>query len=220
MYLEYCMYDKAFVEDFELQTRKLFRAVDLKFNGVALPLYAFREMKRYIWDLDLSTAVSIDYPTGTSDRRVRLHESLVALKEGANTIDVVICPYLIRKNKYNKIKEDLTSHLRMCDDYGATLRAVLNYDLHRTKQILNVAEAVEDAGVDYLIPSNGFHRDDIYNNILISNTIENYTNINVVSSGHIWLEEQYQAAISSNIFGLRLYSLSIFDNYINEIHKI
>lgn len=220
MYLEYCMYDKAFVEDLELQTRKLFRAVDLKLGGVALPLYIFREMKRYISDLDISIAVSVDYPTGTSDRRVRLHESLVALKEGANTIDVVVCPYLVRKNKYNKIREDLRSHLRICDDYGATLRAVLNYDLHQTKQILHVAEAVEDAGVEYLIPSNGFHRDDIYNNILISNTIESYTNVNVISSGHIWLEEQYLSAISSKIFGLRLYSLSIFDNYKNEIPNI
>ena len=60
-----------------------------------------------------------------------------------------------------------------------------------------------------MLPSSGFHNDDIYDNLLVSNSIESNTGLQVISNGYIWLEKQYEAAIGSGIFGLRLYNFQL-----------
>jgi len=211
MYLEYCAYNKSFIEDVDVQSQKLFRAVDLKFDGLAIPLYLLREVKTYFSDLDITIATPVDYPNGTSDKKVRQHETVVSLQSGANAIDLVANPYLIKTNKYSALEKETETHLRICEDYNADLRIILNYDLHNGKQIARVSDVLKNAGVDFIIPSAGFQRDDIYNNLLMSTTIEKHSNINVIASGQIWLEKQYMVAIQTKIFGLRLYSLNIFE---------
>lgn len=211
MYLEYCTYNKSFIEDIDKQSQKLFRAIDLKFDGIAIPLYLLREVKKYFSDLSIVIATPVDYPNGTSDKKVRQHETVVALQSGASAIDLVANPYLIKKNKYRALEEEALTHLRICEDYEADLRVILNYDLHNGKQIGKVADILKNAGVEFIIPSAGFQRDDIYNNLLMSTTIEKHSNLNVIASGQIWLEKQYMTAIQTKIFGLRLYSLNIFE---------
>jgi deoxyribose-phosphate aldolase len=213
VYLEYCNYNRAFIENKDEYIGEIYSAISLGFSGLSIPLHILRELNRELRGIPINVSTDIDYPTGTSDAKVRLHESLTSLRAGAKSVDLVLNPFLSNNEEYYKILKELETHCRACDDYGAKLRAILHHNLYDLTRCVSLARVVEDSGCEYIIPSSGFHNDDIYDNLLTSKTIESKTDIKVISNGYIWLKKQYEAAINSNIFGLRLYSLGPMLNF-------
>jgi|TARA_R110000744_G_scaffold4455_1_gene16089 deoxyribose-phosphate aldolase len=209
MFLEFCNYNNSFVSSSDKQIQEIFEAIELKFEGVAIPLYLLRKTQPFIKDLSLSIATSSDFPEGKGDKKLRLHETIVGLRAGANKIDLVASPFLIEDGEYLELCEEFKTHKRACDEYDAELRIVINHTSYSPSKIITIARVVEDSGVEFMLPSSGFHNDDIYDNLLVSNSIESNTGLQVISNGYIWLEKQYEAAIGSGIFGLRLYNFQL-----------
>ncbi len=213
MHLEFCNYNRPYFDDLDKQRRQVFDAIQQDYHTVCLPLYLLRDIREYISGIDTSFACAIDFPNGTGDKKLREHETLSCLKSQANVIDLVLNPFLIKERKYNKIFSEISTHKRICDDYGATLRIIMHYSLYTPRDCVAISRLIQDTGCKYIIPSSGYHNDDIYDNLLISHTIEEKTNINVISNGYIWLKKQYISAINSKIFGLRLYSLNLLSSF-------
>jgi len=210
MYLEFCNYNKSFAEDLKAQREQIFKSIDLGFDGICVPLFFLRHIKDLLSGIDINIATCVDYPSGIADRRVRMHATSAAIRSGASCIDLVISPYLISENKHSTLINDIKSQLRICREMGADLRPIIRYDLYDIEKSIFVANILAEAGVDYIIPSTGYHNDDIYDNIIFSTEIEDKTYAKAICSGHIWLREQYERALNSNFFGLRLYSLKLF----------
>ena len=213
MHLEFCNYNKPYFDDLDEQRREIFDAIQAGFSGVCLPLYLLRDIREYISGIDMSFACPVDFPNGTGDKKLREHETLSCLKSQANTIDLVLNPFLIKERKYDKIVKEISTHKRMCNDYDATLRIIIHHNLYIMREAIAIARLVEDTGCRYIIPSSGYHNDDIYDNLMIANAIEQKTRVKVISNGYIWLKKQYVTAINSKIFGLRLYSLNLLSSF-------
>ena len=88
MYLEFCNYNKSYVNDIDYQTRELFDAIDLGINGLSIPFYLANRMSEDLAPLDICISCPIDYPTGTGSKKVRLHETLAVSKTYVNTVDL------------------------------------------------------------------------------------------------------------------------------------
>jgi deoxyribose-phosphate aldolase len=213
MYLEFCNYNNSHFEKLEDQTRQIFEAVSLGFSGVAVPTYLLKEVATYFSNTSIDVATVIDFPNGTSDRKIRQHEMLVSLRAAADFIDVPINPYLVRDRKYSKIEAEIKTLMRMCKDYGAEPRMMIQHNLHTLKGSLALARLMQDLGVPYILPASGFHNDDMYDNLVLCSAIEEKTDIKTIFNGHIWLENQYSNAVKSNIFGLRLYSFNLLSSF-------
>ena len=213
MYLEFCNYNNSHFDNLESQTRQVFDAVSVGFSGVAVPVYLLKEVATYFSKTIIDVATVVDFPNGTSDKKIRQHEALVALKVGADFIDVPINPYLVRDKKYSKIESEIKTFMRMCKDYGAEPRMMMQHNLHSLKESLALARFMQDIGVPYILPASGFHNDDMYDNLVLCSAIEEKTDIKTIFNGHIWLENQYNQAIRSNIFGLRLYSFNLLSSF-------
>jgi deoxyribose-phosphate aldolase len=208
MHLEYCCYNKRLVGKTETETLEIFKSIGLNFSGVCLPLCLLREIHRDLVYLENFTiACPIDYPLGIGDRKVRQHEALVALKGGANTLDLVMNPYLAKKEKHKLIKKDILPIIDISKSRNAQTRLIINYDLYDLQDAMQIAETARDAGIDTIIPSGGFRNDDIFDNLLFCNSVEEKLGVNAICSGGMWLKKHYDAAIKSKIFGLRIYSL-------------
>jgi deoxyribose-phosphate aldolase len=197
----------------ETQTRQVFDAVSVGFSAVAVPTYLLKEVATYFSRTTIDVATVIDFPNGTSDKKVRQHEVLISLRAGADFVDIPINPYLVRDRKYSRIESEIKTFLRMCEDYGASPRMIMQHNLHSMKESLALARFMQDLGVPHILPASGFHNDDMYDNLVLCSSIEEKTGIKTIFNGHIWLESQYDNVIKSNIFGLRLYSFNLLSSF-------
>ena len=213
MYLEFCNYNNSHFDGLETQTRQVFDAVSVGFSAVAVPTYLLKEIATYFSRTTIDVATVIDFPNGTSDKKIRQHEVLVSLRAGADFVDIPINPYLVRDRKYSRIESEIKTFLRMCEDYGALPRMIMQHNLHSMKESLALARFMQDLGVSHILPASGFHNDDMYDNLVLCSSIEEKTNIKSIFNGHIWLESQYNNVIKSNIFGLRLYSFNLLSSF-------
>jgi deoxyribose-phosphate aldolase len=209
MFLEFCNYNSSSATTSEHQVKEVFKAIDLGVDGIAVPLYVLRKICPFLKGIPMSIATSSDFPNGYGDRKLRVHETLTALKSGANKIDLVASPFFIKDERYLDLLEDLKTHKRACDDHGAELRVIINHGLYPLKKSIGIAHVIEDSGAKFVIPASGFHNDDIYDNLLAAASIESKTGLMAISNGYIWLEKQYKAAIESGIFGLRVYNFHL-----------
>tara|TARA_R110000744_G_scaffold200354_1_gene319490 strand:- start:5632 stop:6264 length:633 start_codon:yes stop_codon:yes gene_type:complete len=210
MYLEFCNYNKSYVNDIAYQIKEIFEAIDLGVNGLSMPSYLANRMSEDLAPLDISVSCPVDYPTGISSKKVRIHETLSIAKTYVSDIDLVLNPVLVKEDKLLDLKEEIEVHLNICKDYGSTLRVIIHHSLYSLRKNVSLARIIEDAGCEFIIPSAGFHNDDIYDNLLTSKIIEDKTSVKSICNGYIWLDEQYQTVIKSKIHGLRIYSLNIF----------
>jgi len=212
MYLEFCNYNRRSADKSEDKVKELFNAVELNFKSISTDLYILRKSQEFLKDLDISISVPVGYPLGKMDRKTKEHETLAALKGGASAIDLVINPYLVMDREFVGLADEVTSNLNICQDYNADLRITINYSLYPQAKSLSICNALQDCGIEFLIPSNGFYNDDISENLLMSKTIEKNTSLRVITSGQVWLKKQFDMVVKSKIFGLRLYSLNFLTN--------
>ena len=209
MYLEFCNYNKSYVDDVRHQIKLIFEAIDIGINGLSIPFYLANRMSEDLSPLDVSISCPVDYPTGTGSKKVRLHETLSIAKTYVNTIDLVLNPILAKEDKLFDLMKEIEAHIRVCNDYQCTLRVIIHHNLYSLQRNITLARVIEDAGCKFIIPSAGFHNDDIYDNLLTSKIIENKTSIKSICNGYIWLGDQYKTVIDSEVYGLRIYSLNI-----------
>jgi|TARA_R110001583_G_scaffold26072_2_gene94096 deoxyribose-phosphate aldolase len=213
MYLEYCCYNKSPTDSIETEIKSVFYTMASEISGLCLPLYIVRQISSELSLLpSLLVSCPVDYPFGTGDSKVRQHETLVALKSGVNTIDLVMNPFLFKTKSKSSIKKDVVPILKILKEYDADLRIILNYDLYDAEELMCVVKILEDVGVKMIIPSSGFRNDDIFDNLLFCGKVEKETTIKTVCSGRMWLKKHYRAAINSGLFGLRAYSLTNLDD--------
>lgn len=204
MYIEYCVYDK-YIEDYSKEIQNVFTAIGYDVDGLCLPIHLVREVKEYI-PPDLIISCPIDYPIGYSCSKTRYSMVLNALKSGANAIDYVPNHYFLR-SKFTELSKEIKAILNMCKDYKATLRLFLDY--HNYGNVITIAKAYNELGVDIMFPTIGYHHDDFFDNIITSKTIEDKTNISIIFNGYTWMDSQIELIKETNIFGLRVYNLQL-----------
>jgi len=213
MFLEFCNYNTSFEKSKDEYIEEIFNAIELGFSGVCISLPILRDMREYLSGCELTIATEVDYPRGLSDKKVRMHETLLCLKSGANLIDIPVNPILIQNEEYSKISEEIVSLRRACSDYNSTLRIIIDHNKYELSKVVALNKLFEDCEIEYVLPSSGYHNDDIYDNLIACTAIEARTNVKCICNGYIWLKKHYDYVVKSGVFGLRIYSLKTFCNF-------
>lgn len=207
MYVEYCNYNR-YIEDYSKELSEVFLAIENEFNGLALPIHMIREIREYMPD-GLVLAAPIDYPSGYSSTKVRIHSVINYCQSGANAIDLVPNQYLLRC-KYKDLKSEISTAINICKDYGATLRIFLDY--HNVSNVVRFAKMCYDVGVEIAFPTIGYHHDDFFDNLITAKVIDEETEMSTIFNGYMWTKEHVKFAASANLFGIRLYNHKLWCN--------
>ena len=213
MYVELCTYNKGNVDTVDDCTREVFRAISLKFDGICVDLHLLRRINSYLAETKIKRAVPVDYPLGIADTKNRHYETNSCVREEADFVDLVLNPHMLREKQYRKLGQELRKHCQICENSNTTVRAMIGYGEHTTRSLVDIARVVGDAGCEFILPSPGYHREDIAENLVVARSMEKNSNISAISTGHIWLKKQYEIAIKAKIFGLRMYSTQIFTDF-------
>jgi len=188
----------------------IFISCQKEIDSVAIPSGFMNRVNDFLKDQKFSAA--IDFPYGVNGTQVRVHEIILAIRQGASYIDLVLNSGLIKDKNWHKIKEDLKACMTVCKTNDVELRVITEYRLFDTKTLLLLCDLVYGFGVYNMINSTGFIADDLSDNALISHEIQSKTGMNVTACGRFTSEKHFKMLKDADIYGLRLMSPRIAED--------
>ncbi len=140
--------------------------------SVCIPPSYVRKAKEYVQD-KLKICTVIGFPNGYNTTEVKCFETFVAVKEGADEIDMVINIGMLKDKRYDEILEEIRSVKKACD--GKLLKVIIETCLLTDEEKVKMCKIVSASGADYIKTSTGFStggatREDIE---LFSKNVEN-----------------------------------------------
>lgn len=158
---------------------------------------------------DQKFSVAIDFPYGISGTQIRVHEIILAIRQGASYIDLVINNGFIKEENWRKIREDLKSCLAICNEYNIELRAIIEYRLFPVKTVLLMCDLFYQAGVNNIINATGFIADDISDNAIISYEMHEKTGVFVTSCIRAFNKSHIVMFEDMGVYALRFMSSKV-----------
>ena len=155
---------------------------------------------------DQKFSVAIDFPYGLSGTSVRVHEIILAIRQGASYIDLVLNNSFIKEENCRKIREDLKTCKSICDQNDIDLRVIIEYRLFPVKTVLLMCDLLYNANIYNVINSTGFVADDLSDNAIISYEMQNKTGVQVTPCVRAFSKKQLEVFESLDVYSLRLIS--------------
>jgi deoxyribose-phosphate aldolase len=187
-----------------------FIASEKGLDSVAIPSGFMSKVNGFLNDQRFAAA--IDFPYGLSSTQIRLHEIILAIRQGASFIDLVINNSYIREDNWMAIRDDLKACMAVCRDKDVPLRPVIEYRLFSTKEVVDLCHSLNYLGITHVINSTGFIADDVSDNLLLAYEIQKKTDTVVTSCLRGMVKEHILTMKDMGIFGLRLMSPKIAEN--------
>ena len=188
----------------------IFVAADKNVSSVAIPSGFMSCVGDFLKDQKFSAA--IDFPYGLGGTQVRLHEIILAIKQGASFIDLVINNSYIKEENWRKIRDDLKACISVCKKNNVELRAIIEYRLFPLKTVLLMCELFNTIGMYHVVNSTGFVVDDISDNVIISHQIQEKTGVFVTSCVRAFTESHIKIFEEIDVYALRLMSPKIAEH--------
>ena len=140
--------------------------------SVCIPPSYVKKAKEYVED-KLKICTVIGFPNGYNTTAVKCFETSVAVKEGADEIDMVINIGMLKDKRYDEISDEIKSVKKACD--GKLLKVIIETCLLTDEEKIKMCKIVSASGADYIKTSTGFStggatREDIK---LFSENVEN-----------------------------------------------
>lgn len=189
--------------------KAVFISSEKDLNCVAIPSGFMVHVNDFLKDQDFSAA--IDFPYGLSSTQVRIHEIILAIRQGASYIDLVINSGDIKEKNWRKIRKDIKACMSVCSGNNIELRAMIDYRLFPAKTVLLICELFNTIGMYHVINSTGFIADDISDNAIMSHQIQEKTGIFVTACVRAFSESHLKTFEAMDIYALRLMSTKIVE---------
>ena len=188
----------------------IFIASEKRIDSVAIPSGFMSRVDKFLKHQKFSAA--IDFPYGLGSTQVRVHEIILAIRQGASFIDVVINNSYIKEENWRKIREDIKACLTVCNQNNVELRAIIEYRLFPAKTVLLMCELLSITGVFNIINSTGFIADDLSENAIISYEMQTKTGVLVTSCVRGLNKKHHDIFKELDIHCLRLMSPKIAEH--------
>ena len=103
---------------------------------------------------DVKVVTVIGFPLGQSTTEVKILETIDAVKNGADEIDMVINDGKLKDKEYDYIVEEISKIKSACQ--GHPLKVILETDLLTAEEIKTACELCVKGGADFVKTSTGF----------------------------------------------------------------
>ena len=135
-------------------TKLLDEAKEHKFFGVCVNPCYVKFAKEYLKDTDVKVVTVIGFPLGANTTETKIFETIQAVKDGADEIDMVINVSKLKDKDYDYVKNDIEIVRHACPDN--ILKVILETDLLTKEEIKKACEICIDAKADLVKTSTGF----------------------------------------------------------------
>jgi deoxyribose-phosphate aldolase len=216
-YIEYGCYDLATNEN---EIKELIKKVVLfKPSCISVLPYYVKHVKPLINHSHLSTI--IDYPFGVSDSTSRLVAVEEAIKDGVDSVELVMNSSLLCNRKYDKIRKELEIFSNLCLKHNIVPKCILEYKLFSLDLIYKSCSILNEYSIDTIYPSANFLIDNISDNILAGMLIlKKNPKMFIVFNGSAWTDDHIDMLTNNNILAYRASNIYTLEKLHKKINKI
>lgn len=129
-------------------------AIENNFLGVCVNPCNVKFAKEYLKNTDVKVVTVIGFPLGQSTTEIKILETIDAVKNGADEIDMVINVGKLRDKEYNYIVEEI-SRIKFAAQ-NRPLKVILETDLLTPEEIKKACELCIQGKADFVKTSTGF----------------------------------------------------------------
>lgn len=129
-------------------------AKEFGFCGVCVPPFWVKRAHREIGDADIQLVTVVGFPLGYQMTETKLEETRLALRDGANEIDMVMNISAFKMN-HPWFKIDIAKCARLVHDHEAQIKIILETAVLTEEEICRAATIAKDAGADFIKTSTG-----------------------------------------------------------------
>lgn len=178
---------------------KLFEeAKEYKFLGVCINPCYVKLAKENLKDTDVKVVTVIGFPLGANTTETKIFETIQAVKDGADEIDMVINVTKVKDRETDFLVEEIKLIKSACG--GKNLKVILETDLLTKDEIKYACECAIQGGADFVKTSTGFVKGGVGAKVedveLMYNTVHSY-GLQVKASGGIRDKESALAMIKA-----------------------
>ena len=127
----------------------------IKYNvaSVCIPPSYVKDARKYVGD-KLKICTVIGFPNGYNTTNVKVYETLSAIEEGADEIDMVINIGWLKDKKYGDIEKEIKAIKNVCGE--KVLKVIIETCLLTDEEKIEMCKIVKNAGANYIKSSTGF----------------------------------------------------------------
>lgn len=134
-------------------------ACEYKFLGVCVNPCNVAFAKQFLKDTDVKVVTVIGFPLGQTTCESKVLETIDAIKNGADEIDMVINGGKLKDGEYDYIIDEISKIKRACQERN--LKVILETDLLTQDEIKIACELCIKGGADFVKTSTGFVKNGI-----------------------------------------------------------
>ena len=129
-------------------------AKEYKFLGVCVNPVNVKFASEYLKDTGVKIVTVVGFPLGQTTTESKVLETIDAIKNGADEIDMVLNTGKLKDNEFDYIVNDISAIKGACQ--GHALKVILETDLLNSDEIKKASELCVKAGADFVKTSTGF----------------------------------------------------------------
>ena len=123
--------------------------------SVCIPTSYVRRAKEYVGDR-LTIFTVIGFPNGYSTTAVKCFETVDAVNNGADEIDMVINIGMVKDGDYDALRDEIAAVKAACED--KILKVIIETCLLTEDEKIAMCKVVSASGADYIKTSTGFSK--------------------------------------------------------------
>ena len=131
-------------------------AIELQCIGVCVPPYWVKKARRDLGKSTTRLVTVVGFPLGYQRSEVKMRELEIALKDGADEIDVVMNISAFKTGVMMWVKGELAQFAKTTHEANALLKVIIETAYLSETDIIKAAKLSADAGADFVKTSTGF----------------------------------------------------------------
>jgi deoxyribose-phosphate aldolase len=131
-------------------------AIQYQFAAVCVPPLFVKNAKKLLGDNDVKIATVIGFPFGYSAVEAKVAETILAIVDGADELDVVINIAALKNNDWQYLAGELNSILTIINKHNKVIKIIIESGILTDDEIIKCCDLYGIAGVHFLKTSTGY----------------------------------------------------------------
>ena len=131
-------------------------AMEYHFAAVCVPPLFVKKAKEFLKDTSIKVATVIGFPFGYAAIEAKVAETILAIIDGADELDVVINISAIKNNDWQFLASEINAILPIIRKQKKVIKIIIESGILTDNEIIKCCDLYGAAGVDFLKTSTGY----------------------------------------------------------------
>jgi deoxyribose-phosphate aldolase len=131
-------------------------AVEYGFAAVCIPPPFVKRVKTILHPTDVKVATVIGFPFGYSATEAKIAETVLAIVDGADELDMVINLVALRMKDWSFLTKEISLATELVHNKGKTIKIIIESGILTNDEIIQCCNSFGPLGIDFMKTSTGY----------------------------------------------------------------